>query len=81
VLHLVKTDPATLWHEIEGQVKWERGVLVVDDSTLDKSYAHKMKLVHRHWSGKHHAVVDGINLITCLTSTIIVVDHYHGLDG
>jgi putative transposase len=25
-----------------------------------------MDLVHRHWSGKHHAVVDGINLLTLL---------------
>lgn len=42
------------------------GVLVVDDSTLDKPYAEKMTLVQRHWSGKHYAVVEGINLITLL---------------
>ena len=47
-------------------VERKRGVLVVDDSTLDKPYAKKMELVHRHWSGKHHRVVDGINLITLL---------------
>jgi hypothetical protein len=40
------------------------GVLVVDDSTLDKPYARKIELVNRHWSGKHKAVVWGINLIT-----------------
>src|SRR5262249_47549566 len=45
-----------------------RGVLIVDDSTLDKPYARKIALVHRHWSGKHHTVVDGINLITLLWS-------------
>jgi putative transposase len=33
---------------------------------LDKPYAKKMELVVRHWSGKHHAVVSGINLITLL---------------
>lgn len=38
----------------------------MDDSTLDKPYAEKMDLVQRHWSGKHHAVVEGINLITLL---------------
>ena len=43
-------------------------MLVVDDSTLDKPYAKKMALVHRHGSGKHHAVVEGINLITLLWS-------------
>jgi hypothetical protein len=38
------------------------GILVIDDSTLDKPYARKMELVTRHWSGKHHVV----NLITLL---------------
>jgi hypothetical protein len=40
------------------------GLLVVDDTTLDKPYASKMALVSRHWSGKHHEVVQGINLIS-----------------
>ncbi len=33
-----------------------------------------MELVHRHWSGKHHAVVDGINLITLLWSEGEIAD-------
>ena len=37
-----------------------------DDTTLDKPYARKMDLVHRHWSGKHGRVVSGINLSTLL---------------
>lgn len=68
LLHRLEPDPATLWHEVAPLVERERGVLIVDDTTLDKPYAHKMALVHRHWSGKHHAVVDGINLITLLWS-------------
>lgn len=39
-------------------------MLILDDTTLDKPYAHKMELVTRHWSGKHHQVVAGINLLT-----------------
>ncbi len=66
LLHRLEPDPATLWHEVAPLVERERGVLVVDDTTLDKPYAKKIALVHRHWSGKHHAVVDGINLITLL---------------
>ncbi len=66
LLHRLEPDPATLWQEVEPQVERKRGVLVVDDSTLDKPYAKKMELVHRHWSGKHPRVVDGINLITLL---------------
>ena len=41
-------------------------MLVLDDSTLDKPYAKHIGLVTRHWSGKHHKVVRGINLITLL---------------
>ena len=42
------------------------GVLVLDDTVLDKPYARKMDLVQYMWSGKHHAVVKGINLVTIL---------------
>jgi putative transposase len=41
---------------------------MLDDTTLDKPYAHKMGVVTRHWSGKHHTVVQGINLLTLLWS-------------
>jgi seryl-tRNA(Sec) selenium transferase len=30
-----------------------KGLLVLDDTTLDKPYAQKMDLVSYHWSGKH----------------------------
>ena len=43
-----------------------KGVLVLDDTTLDKPYAKRMELVSRHWSGKHKRVVWGINLLTLL---------------
>lgn len=66
LLHRLEPDAATLWREAAGQVERRGGVLVVDDSTLDKPYAKKIDLVQRHWSGKHHAVVEGINLITLL---------------
>jgi putative transposase len=40
--------------------------MVMDDTTLDKPIAEKMDPVTYHWSGKHHDVVKGINLITTL---------------
>jgi len=43
-----------------------QGVLILDDSTLDKLYARKIEMVTRHWSGKHRRVAQGINLITLL---------------
>lgn len=66
LLHRLEPDAATLWGEARTQVTLTQGILVIDDSTLDKPYARKMELVTRHWSGKHHAVVSGINLITLL---------------
>lgn len=45
-------------------IRQDDGVLVIDDSTLDKPYSREIELVTRHWSGKHHRVVQGINLIS-----------------
>jgi putative transposase len=59
-------DRDSLWDEAKRFVRLDGGVLVVDDSTLDKPYAEKIELVTRHWSGKHGRVVMGINLITTL---------------
>ncbi len=65
---LKRIPPGTeaLWREVAPFVQRDRGVLVVDDTTLDKPYARKMDLVTRHWSGKHRRVVQGINLISLL---------------
>jgi len=66
LLHRLEPDAETLWMEAESQISLSQGILVIDDSTLDKPYAKKMELVTRHRSGKHRAVVSGINLITLL---------------
>lgn len=68
LLHRLEPEAQVLWQEAAPQVVREEGILVVDDSTLDKPYARKIELVCRHWSGKHQAVVEGINLITLLWS-------------
>ena len=59
---LKKQPPNTeaLWREAQAVVEKERGLLVLDDTTLDKPYAEKMELVTYHWSGKHGRVVKGI---------------------
>ncbi|WP_339380733.1 transposase [Coleofasciculus sp. FACHB-125] len=66
LLHRLKPSTSHLWQEAQPQVSLDTGILVVDDSTLDKFYAEKMELVTRNWSGKHGWVVQGINLITLL---------------
>jgi putative transposase len=64
LLTRLEPDPDILWAEARPRVRRADGVLVVDDSTLDKPYARAIALVTRHWSGKHHAVVRGINLVS-----------------
>jgi putative transposase len=64
LLQRLEPDPTTLWNEVAPLLERKQGVLVLDDSTLDKPYAQKIALVNHHWSGKHHAVVNGINLIS-----------------
>jgi putative transposase len=52
--------------------------LVLDDTTLDKPYSKKIPLFTNHWSGKHHGVVRGINLITLLWTDgekLVPTDH------
>jgi putative transposase len=78
LLHRLEPDPAALWDEVEPLVERTTGILVGDDSTLDKPYAARIDLVTRHWSGKHHAVVEGINLITLVWTDgdrIIPIDY------
>lgn len=64
LLQRLPADSEGLWAEVEACMDVKRGLLVIDDTTLDKPYASKMALVSRHWSGKHHEVVQGINLIS-----------------
>jgi putative transposase len=66
LLNRIEPDPERLWDEAEPLLDRAKGVLVIDDSTLDKPHAKKIPLVTRHWSGKPHDVVLGINLITLL---------------
>jgi hypothetical protein len=64
----LEPDPGQLWIEAEPEVRRAEGVLVLDDTVIDKPYARKIELVHHVWSGKHQRVVKGIDLITLLWS-------------
>jgi hypothetical protein len=64
LLQRLPPDSNALWQEVEPLVDVTQGVLVIDDTTLDKPYASKIAMVTRHWSGKHGRVVQGINLIS-----------------
>lgn len=66
LLQRLEPDPQTLWEEAQTQIDLTSGILVLDDSTLEKPYSNFNALVYRHWSGKQKEVVSGINLITLL---------------
>ena len=66
LLYRIKSDGDELWREAKEWVDREHGILVVDDSTLDKPYTQEMDLVTHHWSVKPKDVVKGINLISLL---------------
>jgi DDE superfamily endonuclease len=68
LLHRLDPDSTPLWGEAQQHLILHDGLLIIDDTTLDKPYAQQIALVHRHWSGKHHRVVSGINLVTLLWS-------------
>lgn len=61
-------DTETLWQEVEPFVNKASGLLIVDDTTLDKPHARFIDLVAYHWSGKHKRSVRGINLTSLVWS-------------
>jgi len=64
LLHRLEPAPEALWEEVRPLVRRDGGVLVIDDTTLDKPHARHIQLVTRHRSGEHWRVVQGIDLIT-----------------
>jgi hypothetical protein len=64
LLARLEPDPEALWEEVRPLARRRDGILIADDTVLDKPYAHKMGLVGQFWSGKHRRVVRGINLVT-----------------
>ncbi len=57
-------SPQDLFNEVKPKLNLRGGTVSVDDSVLDKPYAQYIAFIGHYWSGKHHTVVKGINLIT-----------------
>ncbi len=51
LLQRLEPDAQTLWEEARTQIDLTSGILVLDDSTLEKPYSQRNALC-RHWSGK-----------------------------
>jgi hypothetical protein len=57
-------SPRDMFDEAKLTLNLTGGVLSIDDSVLDKPYSNYIGYVGYYYSGKHHAAVKGINLIT-----------------
>lgn len=72
--HLVreKYEPYDLFLRSKDLLILSGGTLSCDDSIIDKPYsdASKSELIGRHYSGKHHCVVQGICLVTLFYTDI-----------
>jgi hypothetical protein len=51
---------------VQTQIYFHRGILILDDSTIENLCSPFSALLYRHWSGKQKTVVKGINLTTLL---------------
>ena len=65
LLNRLEPDPEALWRDVQPLLP-ASGILVFDDTVLDKPHAKHMGLVSWHWSGRHKRIVQGINLVTAL---------------
>lgn len=65
-------EPKDLFDEEKYKINWIGGILSVDDSVLDKPYSDPKKaaFIDYFWSGKHHAIVKGINLMSLFYTDI-----------
>lgn len=63
-------DGKYLFNEVKPLLNLNGGTLSIDDSVLDKPYANYIAFIGYFWSGKHHASVQGINLVTMYYSDI-----------
>jgi len=73
-----KLTPKMVWQQSRDMVQKETGYLIVDDTILDKPYAHEIPLVKKQYSGKHHRLVKGIAVVTLLWTDdekIVPVDY------
>lgn len=72
-------QPKDIWEKAKNCVLDKRGLLVADETVLDKSRSSKMELVRWQYSGDEHDVIKGIGLLNFLwvdeTDEVCPVDY------
>lgn len=59
--------PCEFWNAIKSNVKPDpNGYLIFDDTVIDKSYARKIELAQKQYSGNAHRIINGIGVVNCL---------------
>jgi len=59
--------PRDVWDAVKQDIEQdEDGILVFDDTVLDKGYSRKIELVNRQYSGLAKATIPGIGVVTCI---------------
>lgn len=59
-------QPKDIWNEAKTHVLDSTGVIIVDDTILDKSRSDKIELVRYQYSGNVHDVIKGIGMLNFL---------------
>lgn len=59
-------QPKDIWEKAKGCVLNKKGLLVADETVLDKSRSSKMELVRWQYSGDEHDIIKGIGLLNFL---------------
>lgn len=59
-------QPKDIWNEARGWVLHTSGVIVADETVLDKSRSQKIELVRWQYSGTEHDIIRGIGLLNFL---------------
>jgi putative transposase len=61
-----KLRPSIIWEDVREMVDLSGGYLIVDDTVSDKWYAKQIEMVKNQYSGTHHRLVNGINVVSLL---------------
>lgn len=62
-----KLSPSKLWEHVKQDIEYSpNGVIVYDDTVLDKSHSNYIELVRWQYSGNERKVIRGIGVVTCI---------------
>lgn len=61
-----KCQPKDIWNEAKSHVMGTRGVIIADETILNKSRSEKIELVRWQYSGTEHDIVRGIGMLNIL---------------